>query len=102
MKNQTYSRIIEVFVSEDADWINATWVVLETSRFSTLHFIVLADLFPSDEEGGGDLLFSAARLGKSSDKNSLLLIDDEQKVANSHMKHYLKTAPPKVIATDIE
>ena len=67
MKNQTYSRIIEVFVSEDADWINATWVVLESSKFSTLHFIVLADLFPSDVEGG-DLLFSAARLGKSSDK----------------------------------
>ena len=68
LKNQTYSRIIEVFVSEDADWDNATWVVLESSKFSTLHFIVLADLFPSNEEGGVDLLFSTARMGKSSDK----------------------------------
>lgn len=43
--NQTYSRILSCYMSEEhEDMASKSWVVLESKAFNTLHFIILQDL----------------------------------------------------------
>ena len=54
--NKTYSRIVRVNLSEDReDMDSKTWVVLESQKFNTLHFIVLCDILavPGGKKGNG-------------------------------------------------
>ena len=44
--NQIYSRIVCVYLSEAEDMASKSWVVIESKKFNTLHFIMLSDLLP--------------------------------------------------------
>ena len=49
--NQIYSRIVCVYLSEAEDMasnsgVSKSWVVIESKKFNTLHFIMLSDLLP--------------------------------------------------------